>query len=187
MSARSGTSPNAPGSASSSSAITCRPIRTRSPRRTGPNGPGWASPGPPPRAATACAERSHVRRAKARLGGQGQLSEVGQRLTEFFPGADAELGEDLVQVPLDRPSADEQPDADLCVGVPVAGEPGDLGLLCGQLAGRLDGALADGLPGGQQLAPGALREPLETHLGQHLVGHAELLARVDAAVLTAQP
>ena len=36
------------------------------------------------------------------LGGQGQLLEFGQRLAELFPGADAELGEDLVQVPLDR-------------------------------------------------------------------------------------
>ena len=50
-----------------------------------------------------------------------------------------------------------------------------------------DGALAGGLAGGQQLAPGALGERLDAHRVQHVVGGAQLLARVDAAALAAQP
>jgi ribonuclease BN (tRNA processing enzyme) len=45
-------------STNSSSAITFRPHETRSPTRNGNNVPGRASAGKPPRAATACAERS---------------------------------------------------------------------------------------------------------------------------------
>ena len=48
-------------------------------------------------------------------------------------------------------------------------------------------ALAHLLAGGQQLAAGALGERLRAHRGEHLVGRAQLLARVDAAVLAAQP
>ena len=48
-------------------------------------------------------------------------------------------------------------------------------------------ALADGLAGGQELAPGALGERLDAHAGEHVVGRAQLLARVDAAALAAQP
>ena len=90
-------------------------------------------------------------------------------------------------MPFDRPGADEQLDADLRVGVPVTGEPGDLRLLGGEVAGRLGGVLAQGFPGGQQLAPGPLGEPLDTGRGQHLVGGPELIARVHAAALAPQP
>ena len=67
------------------------------------------------------------------------------------------LREDLVQVVLDGARADEQLGADLRVREPVAGEPGDLRLLGGELVARLDGALAHGLAGGQQLARGRAR------------------------------
>jgi len=43
--------------------------------------------------------------------------------------ADAELREDLVEVVLDGARADEQPRADLGVGVSVAGHPRDVGFL----------------------------------------------------------
>src|SRR5579859_6334107 len=69
-----------------------------------------------------------------RVGGQGPV--------ELAAGADAELGEDLAQVVLDRAGADEQPGADLRIGQAVPGQPGDLGLPGGQLASGLHGALA---------------------------------------------
>ena len=54
---RSGASPNGPESTNSSSLITFRPSRTRSPTPSGQNAPGGASPGEPPQAATAYVER----------------------------------------------------------------------------------------------------------------------------------
>jgi hypothetical protein len=48
---------------------------------------------------------------------------------ELAARADRQLGEDLVQVVLDGPRADEQSGADLWVREPVAGEPRDLTLL----------------------------------------------------------
>ena len=52
---------------------------------------------------------------------------------------------------------------------------------------RVVGALARGLARGQELVPGALGKPLGADTAEHLVGGSELLARVDAAVLAAQP
>ena len=49
----------------------------------------------------------------------------------------------------------------------------------GELVARLDGALAGGLAGGQQLAAGALGERLGAHLREALVGGAQLLAGVE--------
>src|SRR5580700_6097774 len=63
--------------------------------------------------------------------------------------ADAELGENLAQMPLDGARAEEQLGADLRVRQPVAGEPGDLRLLGGERARRLHAPLADVLSGGQ--------------------------------------
>ena len=114
-------------------------------------------------------------------------ADVGQRRAELPAGADAELGEHLAQVPLDRARAEEQLGADLRVREPVGRQPRDLRLLRRQLVERLDGALAHRLAGGQQLAAGALGERLHAHLGEHLVRGAQLLAGVDAAVLAAQP
>ena len=45
----------------------------------------------------------------------------------------------------------------------------------------LDGALAGGLAGGQQLAAGPLGERLDAHRLQQVVGGAQLLAGVQAA------
>src|SRR5947208_12771905 len=87
----------------------------------------------------------------ARLGPDGGRV-AGQDAVELVARADVELGEDLAQVVLDRARTDEQPGADLGVRESVAGEPGDLGLLGGQLVPGLDGALADSLAGGQELA-----------------------------------
>src|SRR5947208_11443677 len=88
----------------------------------------------------------------ARLGRPDGGRVAGQDAVELAARADVELGEDLAQVVLDRARTDEQPGADLGVRESVAGEPGDLGLLGGQLVPGLDGALADSLAGGQELA-----------------------------------
>jgi hypothetical protein len=91
-----------------------------------------------------------------------------------------------VQVVLDGAWADGEPRADLGAREPVAGQPRDLGLLGGEPAGGLDGEPAGGLAGGQELAPGAVGEGLDPHHGEHLVGGAQLLARVDAPALAPQ-
>ena len=78
--------------------------------------------------------------------------------------------------------------ADLGVGEAVAGQPGDLGLLGGELvAASRRCACGRVSPVAEQLALGALGERLDAHRGEHLVGGAQLLARVQAAALAAQP
>src|SRR5690349_9816300 len=99
------------------------------------------------------------------LGRQQHPLDVGQNPAELFPGADAELGEHLAQVPLDRARANEQLGADLRVRMPVTSEPGDLRLLRGKLADHIDRALAHGPAGRQQLAAGTLGEPFGAHHG----------------------
>jgi hypothetical protein len=83
--------------------------------------------------------------------------------------------------------ADEEPGADLGVREPVARQPGDLCFLGGQLVASLDGALAGGHASGPQLAARPLRERLRADPLEHAVSRAQLLARVAAAALPAQP
>src|SRR3954453_6057396 len=78
-----------------------------------------------------------------------------QRLLELMTGADAQLGEHLVQVVLHGAAADEQPLTDVRVRDPIAGEPCDLSLLSREVLPGLNGTFADSLAGGQQLALGA--------------------------------
>src|SRR4051794_40646252 len=92
-----------------------------------------------------------------------------QRVLELMTGADAQLGEHLVQVVLHGAAADEQPLTDVRVRDPLAGEPCDLSLLSREVLPGLNGAFADSLAGGQQLALGAFGERGGTHLGEHLV------------------
>jgi hypothetical protein len=66
------------------------------------------------------------------LGRQAVLPELRQRGGQFAAGADAELDEDLAQVPFDRPRGQEQLGADLRIGPAVPRQPGDEGLLPGQ-------------------------------------------------------
>jgi hypothetical protein len=79
------------------------------------------------------------------------------------------------------------PGADLRIGQAIPGQPGDLGLLGGQLAAGLHGGLAGGLAGGRKLAAGPLGEGPDAHRVQHAVRGTQLLAGVDAAALPAQP
>jgi NADP-dependent 3-hydroxy acid dehydrogenase YdfG len=117
----------------------------------------------------------------------GHRDGAGQRLPELPAGGDAELREHLAQMPFDRARAEEELGADLGVGLPVAGARRDLRLLRGEVPVGLPGALAHGLAGGEQLAAGALREPVGPDRPQRSVCAAELLAGVDPAVLAAQP
>src|SRR4051812_26868669 len=57
---------------------------------------------------------------------------VAERVREPFARADPELREDLAQVPLDGPGADEQLSTDLGIGQAVASQASDVLLLCGQ-------------------------------------------------------
>jgi hypothetical protein len=92
-----------------------------------------------------------------------------------------------VQVILDGARADEQQSGYLRVRAPLGREPGDLRLLRGELVDRLDGTFAHRLAGGRKLALSALGERFRAHAAEHLVDRAQVLARVDAAVLTTQP
>src|SRR2546421_2135366 len=62
---------------------------------------------------------------------------VGQLVAQLHAGADAELREYLVQVPLDRARAEEELPADVLICLPVRGQPRDLLLLRGELAACL--------------------------------------------------
>src|SRR5829696_7681671 len=91
---------------------------------------------------------------------------------EFATGVDPELGEHLAQVPLDRAWTDEELRADLRIREALAREPRDLFLLRSELVARVVAALA------HQLAAAALGERLHPDRGEHVVGGAQLLARV---------
>ena len=77
--------------------------------------------------------------------------------------------------------------ADLGIGAPVSGQPGDVLLLRGELGVRVDLASADLLAGGEQLPAGAFGEGLGADRGEQVVGGAQLVAGVDPPVLAAQP
>src|SRR5262249_11404861 len=83
--------------------------------------------------------------------------------------------------------AEEELRADLRVRVPVARELRDLRLLGGELAAGVVRSLARLLAGGDQLSSGALRERLHADCAEHVVRGMEMLTRVDASALAAQP
>src|SRR4051812_35585073 len=105
-----------------------------------------------------------------------------QRVLELMTRADPQLGEDLVQVVLHGAAADEQPRSDVRVRDAVASESCDLGLLNSEVIPGLNGAFADPLAGGQQLALGAFGKPPGTHLGEHPIGSPQLLPSVHPSV-----
>jgi len=86
-------------------------------------------------------------------------------------------------VPFDRARADEQLGTDLRITVPVNGQPGDLGLLGGELVHRLDRAPAYHFTGRHQLPPGAFSEGRHSHPVQQLMSQTQLLPGVAAAAL----
>src|SRR3954447_18123987 len=101
---------------------------------------------------------------------------------ELSTGADAELREDVAQMPLDGSGADEQLCADLRVRQTVAGKACDVGFLWGQVVAGLDAAWPHGCARGSQLLSGALHESLHRHRAEHLVCGAQLVACVDSPV-----
>src|SRR3984957_7741596 len=126
------------------------------------------------------AERTVVSLARAMGDSRPGLAQLAAR-------ADAKLAERLAQVPFDGADGQEQLGAKLRIAEPVTSEPGDLHFLRGELIARLGLTLADGLAGSQQLATAALGQRLSRHRGEAVVGSPELLARVPAAVLPAEP
>src|SRR4029077_552374 len=100
---------------------------------------------------------------------------------------DAELDEDLPQVPFDGVCADEQLRRDLLIRQPVAGQSCDLRLLGRQLITGADLLLAHLFTGGDQLAASPFGEGPRTPSGEHVVGGAEVLTGVDAPVHPTQP
>ena len=90
-------------------------------------------------------------------------------------------------MPLDGARAEKQLRTDLRVRPPVARQPRDMRLLRRQLIARLIDALADLLTRGQQLVPRPLGEPLRPHRQERLARDPQLLARIDAPALAAQP
>jgi pimeloyl-ACP methyl ester carboxylesterase len=102
-------------------------------------------------------------------------------------GSDLQLLEHLRQVVLDGSGADEQAGADLGIGEPLNGQPGDARLLRRELPGYFRCTLAHCLSGGQQLPAGAFGETRHPHCAQQFVRGPELLAGICTAVLAAQP
>src|SRR5436190_18735570 len=100
-----------------------------------------------------------------RLGRCGGACGVGQLVAQLHAGADAELREHLVQVPLDRARAEEELRADLLICLPVRGEPRDLLLLRRELAACLVTPFADLFAGREQLAAAALGERVGAEAG----------------------
>src|SRR6266516_2627905 len=90
-------------------------------------------------------------------------------------------------MPFDGSRAEEEPRTDLRIGQPIAGQPRDLPLLGGQIVARFDRPLAYLLARRLKLLTCALGECLHPDRGQDLVGRAELPARIDPAILAAQP
>lgn len=82
---------------------------------------------------------------------------------------------------------DEQSLANLGVGEAIAGKSRNLSLLIGELVTRLNAPFAYAFTGGQQLALGACSERFDSHIGKHLECGTQLAARVEAAVLAAEP
>src|SRR5215204_2218495 len=100
-------------------------------------------------------------------------------------GADAELGEHLLQVPFDGAGAEEELRADLGVRPTVAGELGEVRLLRSELVAGVIAALGGLLARGQPLVPRTLGESPRAHRDQRLARDPQLLARIHASALTA--
>src|SRR5580700_5406922 len=121
------------------------------------------------------------------LGRRTGVSGAGQGTAELAARGDAQLGEDLAQVILDRARAQKQPEGDLRVRQPLGGQPRDLRLLRRQLYHGGDGGSAGSPAGGPQLAAGAGGIRFHADRVQHLDGGAQLLTRVGAAAFPPQP
>src|SRR3954452_14060715 len=126
--------------------------------------------------------------ARRRIAPPSARAELSEREpAELVARGDLQLGEDLAQVVLHGPGADEQLGADLGVGEAVSCQTGDLAFLRSERLARIHGALACDRPGGQELTVSALGERLGSGTAEHLVRGPEILPGVDASVLSTQP
>src|SRR3954447_11492118 len=110
-----------------------------------------------------------------------------QRVAELAARVDPDLGENLAQVPLDGSRAEKENGADLRVRKAVAGEPGNLLLLGGEIVARLGAPLPHLLARGDQLAPSTLGERIHSDRCEHVVSGTKLLAGSDTAARSAKP
>ena len=83
--------------------------------------------------------------------------------------------------------AEEELLADLRVREAIVSQASDLRFLRRERLVGIGGALAHRLASGQQFALRALGECIRTHRVERGVGRFKLLARIDAATLTAKP
>ena len=120
-------------------------------------------------------------------GARGFPPEPRQHVVELPAGADPELGEHLVQVPLDGAGAEVELRADLGVRAALAGQPRDELLLGRELVARLGVRLRTFAPWRAARAGRARRTRRRPSTRTRRVRPAQLLARVDATALTAQP
>jgi hypothetical protein len=106
---------------------------------------------------------------------------------QFAAGADAELGEDPPQMSLDRTCGQEQLGADLRLVRPSPASRA-MRASCAVSAVMVSALrLRTVSPVGDQLPARALGERLHADVGEHVVGCAQLLPRIEASALTAQP
>jgi hypothetical protein len=107
-------------------------------------------------------------------------------LGQLGAGADAELGEDVAEVEVDRAGAEEQLGGNLPGGEPADHEPRHLELLWGELPKGRRVAPTHGLPAGPQLQARPLRPGCRTQALEHVEGSLEMCAGVDPASGPAQ-
>src|SRR6478609_7156464 len=110
-----------------------------------------------------------------------------RRGAELAAGRDAELGEDLAQVPFHGARAQVELEPDLGVRQSFPCEPGDLRLLLGEIVWPFGGLRPDLLPGSRQLAPRAPGKRIHPHAVEHLERLEQFVTGVRAAVCPAQP
>src|SRR6266545_5751360 len=120
-----------------------------------------------------------------------RLWDAGDLLGEAEPdelgaSGDVELGEDLPEVVVDRPRAQEELGRHLAVGRPFSDEADDLELLRGELGQRARIALASGLAGDAQLHARPLRPGGGAELLEGGERRAQVLAGVSSAAGAAQ-
>src|SRR5580704_7155316 len=109
------------------------------------------APYPSPLAPLALVTRTEVMGLRTRLRTFDRPTSAVQRTRQLVARGEVHFGEDLAQVILDGACTDEQAGADFGVGQPLAGQPGDLGLLGGQLTEVCGVALPDRLAGGAEV------------------------------------
>src|SRR5580704_1795727 len=126
-------------------------------------------PYPLPLAPSALVTRTEFRGLRIGLRRFGRTTSAVQGTRKLVARGEVHFGEDLAQVILDGARTDEQAGADLGVGQPLAGQPGDLGLLGGQLTEGRGAALANRLPGGTEFAGCARCKGLHPHFDKHVV------------------